>query len=61
MPGLIALKSAIVTLLSVVLGERLILWTMMCLGKIIVKKTSTPHDDEWLAKVEKQLKDTGKL
>ena len=56
-----ALKGAALKIIAAMLGEKLLLWSMIRIGKVLVAKTDTKHDDEWLAKVEQALKDKGYL
>ena len=54
-------KSAALKLIAAIFSEKILLWLFIRIGKVLVAKTTTKHDDEWLAKVEQSLKDKGYL
>jgi len=45
-----ALQSIVTKLLAALATEVLLEWTLFKVAELLVAKTKTPHDDEWLAK-----------
>lgn len=44
--------SALLSILSKLATEKFFIWLFLFAAQILVKKTSTPHDDAFLAKIK---------
>lgn len=52
---LASLKRALLKILAAAFTEDLLLWGLLAIGKVLVKKTTTDQDDKWLIQLEGHL------
>lgn len=48
----IAAKKLLTKLLLTIISDKMIEWAFFNIAERVVKSTSNPHDDEWLAKLK---------